>query len=340
MYKTAILGCGERSHAHALAYAGMTRAHVVASCSRNTTIVDSFCNRHKISGRYTSLEQMLDKEKPDLLHIVTAPKVRYEVMKQASDAHVPIVIVEKPIALQAEDWRQIVALEQTSSTRFIVNTQLHFHPRNLQLKQDVAAGAIGEVRLIEASARSTPVNQGPHILQLAASYLFDAPARRVLAQVAGDQHLHGDRELSPDNALASVAYDNNVHAHISLGVDVAPLASSQTSPFLHKQVTVHGSHGYVRWGMYHWEKMTLQDGYEHGQYDYFKEDAKAQTSLTEAAIDWLDDQAILHPTRLSLSLSQFNVLLAMYTSAVSAKVVDLPFEPPDQIIEKLRTYLS
>ena len=114
------------------------------------------------------LDEMLEKEKPDLLHIVTAPvlrgtnqRIRYPLMKQASDHGVPAAIVEKPIAVESEDWKQIAGLAEETKTKFVVNTQLNFHPQNLELKRDVAEGRIGEIKFIDASARSTPLIKHP-----------------------------------------------------------------------------------------------------------------------------------------------------------------------------------
>ena len=92
-------------------------------------------------------------------------------MKQASDHGVPAAIVEKPIAVESEDWKQLARLAEETQTKFVVNTQLNFHPQNLELKRDVAEGRIGEIKFIDASARSTPVDQAPHVMQLVSSYI-------------------------------------------------------------------------------------------------------------------------------------------------------------------------
>ena len=87
----------------------------------------------------------MKRRKPDVLHIVTAPvlrgtneRIRYPLMKQASDAGVPAAIVEKPIAVESEDSKQIAGLAEETKTKFVVNTQLNFHPQNLELKRDVS----------------------------------------------------------------------------------------------------------------------------------------------------------------------------------------------------------
>ena len=152
MYKTAMLGCGGRARAHADAYRFVKGGKLAAICDMNEELLNKFGDDFDISSRYTDLDEMLEKEKPDVLHIVTAPvlrgsneRIRYPLMKQASDAGVPAAIVEKPIAVESEDWKQIAGLAEETQTKFVVNTQLNFHPQNLELKADVAAD--GSVKL-------------------------------------------------------------------------------------------------------------------------------------------------------------------------------------------------
>jgi hypothetical protein len=89
-----------------------------------------------------------------------------------------------------------------------------------------------------------------------------------------------------------------------------------------------------------WEKRTRDGGYEKGSHDYGTEDDLAQGRLTEAMFDWLEDDAKPHPTRLARSLAQFNVILGIYVSALESRPVDLPFDPPDGLLDALRERLS
>src|SRR5690606_1200511 len=119
------------------------------------------------------------------VHIVTDPTQRLELMTAAHDHGIPVVVVEKPIAVEGDDWEQQPSLVASSTTRFVVNTQLRFHPRLVDLHASVDSGGIGELRLIEASAGSSLLDQGVHLLDLAHWMAGDPPATRVTAQVAG-----------------------------------------------------------------------------------------------------------------------------------------------------------
>jgi predicted dehydrogenase len=339
MFKCAYLGCGPRARRHADGYATVTRGQIVAICDLDEERLNEFGDKYDVKTRYADVHEMLDKEKPDVLHIVTLPALRVELMTIAAEHEVPAAIVEKPIALQGEDYRALCELEKSSKTKFCVNTQLHFHAPNLALKQDVAEGRIGDVRFVDASARSTPLDQGVHVLELAHSYNGFEDFTRVFGQVAGVEDIDS-RQPSPGMATGTVNFANGVHGMLVCGA-AAPMATEKTEVrYAHKRVAVYGTDGFVHWTMGGWEKRTRDGGYERGSHDYGVEDDLAQGRLTEAVFDALLDDSKPHPTRLERSLAEFNVILGIYTSALESRPVDLPFEPADGLLEALRGRLS
>lgn len=345
MYKSAFLGCGGRARAHASAYRFVKGGKIAAICDMNEELLNKFGDDFDVSARYTDFDEMLEKEKPDLLHIVTAPvlrgtnqRIRYSLMKQASDHNVPAAIVEKPIAVESEDYKQIAGLAEETNTKFIVNTQLNFHPKNLELKQDVADGKIGDIKFIDASARSTPVDQAPHVLQLVSSYIDNSRPVRVLGQIAGKEQLDS-AQPSPMHAAAQAIYDNGLHVSLAFGTGMGTLASEGGGTVTHKRVFVVGTKGFVHWRFSSWERSTHDGGYEGGPLNYGEQDIQAQGNLTEAAFDWLDDENNEHPTHLKQSLAEFNLLLGIYYSGITNEIIDLPFEPPDGLMASLKEEL-
>ncbi len=338
MYKCAFLGCGPRARRHAQAYRYVKGGQIAAICDMNEERLNAFGEEFGVSARYTDAHAMLEREKPDLLHAVMLPALRVEPMAIATDHQVPIVILEKPIALWGEDWRQIKALGERSKTKFVVNTQLHFHARNLELKADVAEGRIGEVRFVDVSARSTPLDQGVHVLELAHSYNGFSPFQSVFGQVAGAASLQS-RQPSPDMATARFLFANNVSASLVCGA-CAPQATPSDVIYYHKRIAVYGTRGFVGWRMNGWERSTPAGGYESGTHDYGVEDDFAQARLTDACFDWLESAAKPHPTRLERSLEEFNAILGIYVSALTHAPVALPCDPPDGLAGALAAVLA
>ena len=347
MYKTAMLGCGGRARGHADAYRFVKRGKLAAICDMNEELLNRFGDDFGISSRYIDLDEMLEKEKPDVLHIVTSPvipsseeRLRYPLMKQASDHGVPAAIVEKPVAIEGEDWKQIAGLAEETQTKFVVNTQLNFHPKNLELKRDVAEGRIGEIKFIDASARSRAAEQGGHVLQLVSSYIDDAHPIRVLGQIAGSEHLNSaGGHPGPTHTAGQVLYENGVHVSVAFGTEMAQKASDDPGIYGHKRVFVAGTKGFVHWRFSSWERSTLENGYESGPLNYGEQDVVAQANFTEAIFDWLEDENKVHPTHLKQSLIEFNIILGLSYSGITNQIVELPFEPPDGLIDALREKL-
>ncbi|RKU31531.1 hypothetical protein C6497_01670 [Candidatus Poribacteria bacterium] len=343
MYKSAMLGCGGRARGHAEAYRFVKRGKLAAICDMHQERLNNFGDEYAISSRYTDLNEMLQKEKPDVLHIVTSPvvpgsneRIRYLLMKQASNHGVPAAVVEKPVAIEGEDWKQIAGLAEETKTKFVVNTQLNFHPKNLELKRDVADGKIGEIKFIDASARSRASEQGGHILQLASSYIDNSHPIRVLGQVSGTEDVNSaPGHPGPLHAVGHVLYENGVHVSLAFGSEFGQMVSDDPGVYGHKRVFVVGTKGFVHWRFNSWERSTLSGGYESGPINYGEQDVVAQANFTEAIFDWLDDETNVHPTHLKQSLVESNLILGLYYSGLTNEIVELPFEPPNGLMDDL-----
>ena len=117
MYKTAIVAVsGGRANHHAEAYQHITRGELAAISTRQRDNLDQFGERHGVAARYTDYREMFEKEKPDLVHVNTPPNVRLEIFEAAEAAGVPAVLVEKPLAIQAEDYLAIRAFAASKPT--------------------------------------------------------------------------------------------------------------------------------------------------------------------------------------------------------------------------------
>ena len=107
-----------------------------------------------------------------------------------------------------------------------------------------------------------------------------------------------------------------------------------------ERISVYGTRGFVQWTMISWERSTPEGGHESGTHDYGEQDVLGQAGLTDAAFDWVKDPNNLHPTRLERALVKFNIILGVYASALQNAPISLPFEPPDGLMDALKSRLS
>lgn len=340
MFKCAIVGVsGGRARGHAEAYAHIRRGKLVAVSSRQRAKLDAFGDRFGVEARYTDYREMFERERPDLVHVNTPPTVRLEIMQAAEAAGIPSLIVEKPLAVQGEDYAAIRDFARDAKVRVAINHQLHFHPRRADLQRRVLDGQIGEVRFIDASARMNLAYQGTHSLQAIAAFHPAGVPTSVFGQVSGAEGLRESSKAhyAPDHCLAGITYEDGVSAMLRCGPSAPAVGDGPVST--HKRVAVYGTRGFVHWTMWSWE-MNCDGHVDGGTHRYGDQDILGQAAMTEAMFDWLLDEHKVHPLNLGAALQDFGIMLAMYVSALQHKPIGLPVEPTPGLIDALRERLS
>ncbi|MEK7398039.1 MAG: Gfo/Idh/MocA family oxidoreductase [Candidatus Poribacteria bacterium] len=337
MFKSAFLGCGGRAMGHAQAYKHITRGKKVAICDLSEQRLKHFGDTFGIENRYTNIHEMLDKEKPDVLHIVTLPDLRLQLMTIAAEHEVPAAIVEKPIAITGSDYKAIMELGKKCKTKFVVNHQLRHHPKILELLSDVKSGKIGEIKFIEVSARLNMSGQGTHVTDLMFAFNDYSEPETVFGSASGSEGFNTSHPTA-DMSEAYMTFKNGMHTLLVCGTN-APSVGDYPGHY-HKRIAAYGTQGFVHWWMEGWEKKLKDGSYEKGAKSYGEEDVLGQAGLTNAAYDWLEDENKLHPNRLEISLMEFNTILAIFQSTVSRKMVQFPYDPPDDILNQLQKALS
>ena len=339
MYKSCCLGCGGRAKGHARAYEHVTKAKLEAVCDMNTDRLTPFADEFGVPKRYTDLHEMLDTEKPELLHVVTQPQQRLEFFEIAEQHGVPAVLVEKPLCLDHDDFNAIAGFAKTAKTRVCVNHQLRYHPKTLELLAIVRSGEIGDIRQVDGSARLGLAGQGTHVLNLVFAYAGDARPTKVLGQVTGNTKWMSTTHPAPDSALGDITFDNGVRGIFACGTE-APLTPSKPEwDHYHKRLAVYGTKGFVHWKMESWELYTPERGTQCGEKSYAGEDVLGQAAMTDAVFDWLEDDAKPHANRMDISLAESNTVLGLFKSGLEHVPMALPFVPTESLLEALKSKL-
>ncbi len=337
-YKCAFLGCGPRSNGHAGAYNHITRGVKVACCDLDEQRLNEYGEKWGIANRYTDLDEMLEQEKPDVVHMVTRPNLRVGLMTKLADAGVPGVIVEKPICVGADDYKALRKLEQSAQTKFAVNHQLRHHPKVVAFLQDVAEGKIGQVRFLDASAVLPMSGQGVHVLDLLFAFAGYPEVETVFGASSGYDDIDGTHP-SPNTAETLITFRNGMRGALQAG-EGAPIFVPDVPNWGHKRIAVYGTHGFIHWRMFGWERSLADGTVETGEYEYRDDDVLGQAGLTNAMFDWLEDDGKPAPTNLNTSLDEWLVILAGYMSTVEARPVDSPFDPPDDLLDRFKAFVG
>ena len=96
---------------------------------------------------YGSLDELLDDERIEVVHVTSPNNLHHPQVKQilAAGRH---VVCEKPLAMTSAESGELVALAAASGKVAAVNFNIRFYPLNQHLRQFIAEGGIGEVRLV------------------------------------------------------------------------------------------------------------------------------------------------------------------------------------------------
>lgn len=130
MLKIALVGVGGISAMHIPAWEAIEGVELTALCSLRMEQMERYPDKH----RYTDFEEMLEKEKPDILDICvpTFLHVKYALMALQRGIH---VLCEKPLTLKVEDVKQIYQVAQENHAFFMVAHVLRFFDEYQILKE-------------------------------------------------------------------------------------------------------------------------------------------------------------------------------------------------------------
>jgi UDP-N-acetyl-2-amino-2-deoxyglucuronate dehydrogenase len=140
-----IIGCGVIGSVHAEAIASLPAAQLVAVTDRIQTNAQKLAGRYGIKA-YTNLQEMLDREKLDVVNICT-PSGNHREHACAAIRSGRHVIIEKPIEITLPAIDEIVRAQQEMRVKLAVISQHRFDPAALQVHALVEEHTFGRLVL-------------------------------------------------------------------------------------------------------------------------------------------------------------------------------------------------
>lgn len=228
--KVAAIGCGPWGRNLARNFSGLGALHAV--CDSNPTAA------LKLSADYgvpaTSLADVLNDPHCDAIALASPASLHGEHVRSALRAG-KHVFVEKPLALNVAEGRELAKLARKKSRVLMVGHLLRYHPHVLKLIELVREGALGQVRRVFARRQSPGRLRSeedvlwsfaPHDISLILAIMGELP-KRVWAE--------GSAILAPsvlDMATVHMKFANGVAARVHV---------SWLNPYKEQKLTVVGS---------------------------------------------------------------------------------------------------
>jgi predicted dehydrogenase len=123
---------------------------LVGLASRNPTTARDWCHEFKIPKNHESYEALLDDAEIDAIYIPLPNELHMPWVAAAADAG-KHVLCEKPLALSAIEAKEMVERCRSRGVLLMEAFMWRHQPRTQELRAHLAAGLIGELRLIRSS---------------------------------------------------------------------------------------------------------------------------------------------------------------------------------------------
>lgn len=145
MFKVCIIGSGMIAEAaHIPAYRNFKDFTVSAICDNNLEKVKDAAKRNEIPAYYTDAEEMLLKEKPDVVSICV-PNFLHKEFSILALKHDANVLCEKPLAFTEADAKEMFALAKQHNKILMACQSMRFTQDRLLAKKLIDENVIGDI---------------------------------------------------------------------------------------------------------------------------------------------------------------------------------------------------
>lgn len=143
-----IVGCGVISSFHAKALKSLPDAELVAAADIQSEAVEKLAREYSVQG-YTSVQEMLDSARLDVVSICTPSGLHGEHACQAMRAGCHVV-VEKPMEIARERIEEMLHVQQETGRKLTVISQHRFDESSVRVRELLEERAFG--RLVMGNA--------------------------------------------------------------------------------------------------------------------------------------------------------------------------------------------
>lgn len=142
--KGVAIGAGYFSQFQYEAWNRIPEVEITALCNSNQERARGIMDNYGVKNHYTDYKEMILKEKPDFVDIITPPETHFEMCKFAADNGVHI-ICQKPLAPTYAESKAIVDYVSKTNVRFVVHENFRFQPWHREIKKLIDNDSIGSL---------------------------------------------------------------------------------------------------------------------------------------------------------------------------------------------------
>src|SRR6266849_2155943 len=142
MLRVAIIGCGKIADQHAEQIVLISGCEIVGVCDREELMARQLQERLNVQAYFTEVQDLLNKAKPDVVHITTPPQSHYPLGKLCLEAGCHVYI-EKPFTVNTAEAEELIARAKQKDLKLTVGHNAQFSHVAIQMRRLVEEGYLG-----------------------------------------------------------------------------------------------------------------------------------------------------------------------------------------------------
>lgn len=256
-YRAAIIGCGRPGgtppgvaegfaigYTHARAYRAIQAVDLVAAADIDPDNLAAFARTFEIGATYRDYQELLARERPDLVSICTWPPLHPDMVVVAARAGVRGILCEKPMALGLGEADRMLDACARAGTVLSINHQRRLVRPWTTARAWLAAGRIGKLLRMEGwvSGGWDLLSWGTHWADMFFFFTGDQPAQWVFAQIECSRRQRRYGHPVEDRSLTMVGFADGVTGLLHLAPEAADSAAMRLIGS-EGQIHVGGSQG-------------------------------------------------------------------------------------------------
>ncbi len=325
-YTVAIVGCGSIAHAHVSGYQGLDNVKMIAVVDPVEGARRIYQNEYDIPRGYGTIEEMLHKEKPDIVSVCTWHLLHSPLTVIAAESGVKGVICEKPMAIGVGEADKMVDAAEASGTKLVIGHQRRFTPGWNTAHDLIAGGAIGKPVWAKNRVAEGLANWGTHSIDGTRFALSDPEPEWVMGAVERKTDRYERDTAIEDACMGLVMFDTGVQLFIESDL-VREGATAGSFQIRGEEGMMEVSESEVR--LFN----ASSGGWQEVEIDAREEDLRAIEGNTHAAqarelIEWIEGgpehRGSGRQARVTVA-----IMMAIYESARRHAVIRFPLEEKD-----------
>lgn len=354
IFKAGLIGCGrigsslsedrlrEKPCTHAESYVENPSVQLVAGCDLDSETLSVFASKWNVKNLYEDYNEMLEKEKLDIVSIATDINTHIDIIEACVNAKVKVIFCEKPLTSDIKEGERIVNLCKKNNTLLIINHTRRFSGDYIKVRDLLRSSVIGKIKSIyctlstrgpeaeetyEQNGGGALLHDGTHLIDTLRFLMDDTNPSEILTQL----NMPSNGAKVEQNLLSILTYQDNIKV----------IVDSSDRDYFHFEIDIHGDKGRILIGngIHHYFIKSESQYYENFNSLIEKQfpdysNVPAFSNAIESIVKFLKTGEIPESTGLQ-ALETLKVIMAIYKSGVNNKKIAYPIKITSNPLEKL-----